>query len=94
MLLDHPNAKNEDFNLSTSESTNVLELAELIWKKLKPDKDFKYDSVDPYEYDVQKRIPSTEKAKKMLGFEAKTSLDKMLDIVIPWIKDAYAKGYY
>jgi len=30
----------------------------------------------------------------MLGFEAKTSLDKMLDIVIPWIKDAYAKGYY
>lgn len=94
LLLDHPNAKNEDFNLSTSESTNVLELAELIWKKLKPDKDFKYNSVDPYEYDVQKRIPSTEKAKKMLGFEAKTSLDKMLDIVIPWIKDAYAKGYY
>src|SRR3981081_2124443 len=32
--LEHPNALNEDFNLSTAESTTVLELAELIWKKI------------------------------------------------------------
>ena len=94
MLLDHENAKNDDFNLSTSESTSVLDLAEKIWKKLKPDKEFKYISTDPYEYDVQKRIPSTEKAKNLLGFEADTSLDEMLDIVIPWIKDAHTKGFY
>ena len=55
MLLDHENAKNDDFNLSTSESTSVLDLAEKIWKKLKPEKEFKYISTDPYEYDVQKR---------------------------------------
>ena len=94
MLLDHENAKNNDFNLSTSESTSVLDLAEKIWKKLKPEKEFKYISTDPYEYDVQKRIPSTEKAKNLLGFEADTSLDEMLDIVIPWIKDAHTKGFY
>ena len=94
MLLDHENAKNDDFNLSTSESTSVLDLAEKIWKKLKPEKEFKYISTDPYEYDVQKRIPSTEKAKNLLGFEANTSLDEMLDIVIPWIKDAHTKGFY
>ena len=29
--LEHPEALNEDFNLSTAESTTVLELAELIW---------------------------------------------------------------
>ena len=94
MLLDHENAKNDDFNLSTSESTSVLDLAEKIWKKLKPEKEFKYICTDPYEYDVQKRIPSTEKAKNLLGFEANTSLDEMLDIVIPWIKDAHTKGFY
>ena len=35
-----------------------------------------------------------KKAKNLLGFEAKTSLDEMLDIVIPWIKDAHTKGFY
>ena len=94
ILLDHENAKNDDFNLSTSESTSVLDLAEKIWKKLKPDKEFKYTSMDPYEYDVQKRIPSTVKAKELLDFEAETTLDEMLDIVIPWIKEAHQKGFY
>ena len=60
---------------------------------MKPEKEFKYICTDPYEYDVQKVIPSTEKAKNLLGFEANTSLDEMLDIVIPWIKDAHTKGF-
>ena len=41
-----------------------------------------------------KRIPSTEKAEKLLGFKAETSLDQMLDIVIPWMIDAREKGMY
>ena len=41
---------------------------------------------------MQSRIPSTEKAKRMLGFEAITSLDAMLDEVIPWITLAVEKG--
>tara|TARA_A100001011_G_C14274597_1_gene828577 strand:+ start:353 stop:1375 length:1023 start_codon:yes stop_codon:yes gene_type:complete len=94
LLLDHENAKNNDFNISTSTSTTVLELAEKIWKKIKPDEEFKYKNVDPFEYDVQKRIPSTSKAKNLLGFEAKTSLDEILDVVIPWIIDAKEKGLY
>ncbi len=94
LLLDHPNAKNQDFNLSTDNSTTVLELAELIWKKIRPNDEFKYVSVDPFKYDVQKRIPDVQKAKKMLGFEATTNLSDMLDIVIPWIKNAREKGLY
>ena len=43
-----PGALNEDFNLSTAESTTVLELAELIWKKIKgPDEPFRYVSDRP-----------------------------------------------
>lgn len=76
---------NEDFNLSTSVSTTVLELAELIWQKVNPDKPFRYVSDSPFKYDVQKRIPSVEKAKNVLGFTAKTSLDKSLDEIVPWI---------
>ena len=45
-----------------------------------------------YAHDVQKRIPSVEKAKRVLGFECTTSLSDMLDEVIPWIIDAVADG--
>jgi len=88
----HPAALNEDFNLSTAESTTVLELAENIWKRFNGDKPFNYVSDDPFDYDVQKRVPSVQKAKDLLGFEATTTLDDMLDIVVPWIIDAMEKG--
>ncbi len=53
---------------------------------------FRYVSDDPYEHDVARRVPSTEKAKRVLGFEATTSLSAMLDEVIPWISQAMADG--
>lgn len=83
-----PKALNHDFNLSTSVSTTVLELAKAIWMKINPDKEFEVIFDNPYKHDVQKRIPSVEKAKTMLGFEATTSLDVMLDEVIPWLRNA------
>ena len=91
--LEHPDALNEDFNLSSSESTTVLELATLIWRKIKgPNVPFRYVSDPPFEHDVQRRVPATEKAKRVLGFEATTTLDKMLDEVIPWVSEAIGKG--
>ncbi len=85
-------AINNEFNISTTESTTVLELAKKIWKKINCDKPFRYVSDQPFKYDVQKRIPDTTKAKELLGFEAKTSLNEMLDEVIPWIKDQVEHG--
>jgi UDP-glucose 4-epimerase len=46
---------------------------------------------EAYEHDVQRRIPSTTKAREVLGFEAVTPLDTMLDEVIPWIRRAIAE---
>jgi UDP-glucose 4-epimerase len=91
--MEHPDALGEDFNLSTSESTTVMELAELIWRKIKgPGVPLRVVHDEPFANDVQHRVPSTEKAKRMLGFEATTSLDRMLDEVIPWITRAVASG--
>jgi UDP-glucose 4-epimerase len=91
--MEHPAAVNEDFNLSTSESTTVLALGELIWKKIKgPGIPFRYVSDEPYEHDVQKRVPDVGKAREVLGFEATTTLDEMLDEVIPWIRGAIEDG--
>jgi len=91
--LAHPDAVNADFNLSTDTSTTVLELAELIWRKVKgPDVPFRFVTEEPYEHDVQRRIPDVGKARRVLGFEATTTLEEMLDEVIPWIEQAVSEG--
>jgi nucleoside-diphosphate-sugar epimerase len=86
LCIESEKALNEDFNLSTAVSTTVLELAELIWQKINEKKPFQYIADAPFKYDVRKRIPSVEKARRILGFEAKTSLNDALDEIIPWVK--------
>ena len=89
----HDDAFNEDFNLSTARSTTVRELAELIWRKIKGDGvPLRLVHDEPFPYDVQRRVPDTTKARKVLGFEATTTLDAMLDQVIPWIDAAMKAG--
>ena len=91
--LQHPGTVNEDFNLSTMDPTSVLELAGLIWRKIKgPDVPFRFVTEEPYEHDVLRRVPDVEKARRVLGFEATTRLGEMLDEVIPWIEQAVREG--
>ena len=52
-----PAARNKDFNLSTPVSTTVLQLAEMIWRKVHGDAPFRYVSDAPYPHDVQRRDP-------------------------------------
>lgn len=85
-------ATNKDFNISTAESTTVRRLAEVIWTKIRGNQPLRIVNDPPYEYDVQKRVPSVDKARTVLGFEATTSLADMLDEVIPWIERAVADG--
>jgi len=93
LTLDHPAALNTDFNISTPDGHTVTELAEIIWRKIKgPDVPLELVHDEAFEYDVQKRVPSVTKAKDVLGFEATTKLEDMLDEVIPWIENAVADG--
>jgi nucleoside-diphosphate-sugar epimerase len=90
--MEHDDARNEDFNLSTAESTTVLELASLIWSKIKGDEPLRYASDEPFAHDVAMRVPDVTKAREVLGFTADTTLDTMLDEVIPWITRAVEQG--
>jgi nucleoside-diphosphate-sugar epimerase len=99
MAMESPKAINDDFNLSTATSTTVLELAEAIWRKVHGadagpggSKPFRYVSDPPFEHDVQRRVPDVRKAREILGFEATTSLDSMLDEVVPWIRAELEAG--
>jgi len=93
LTLDHPAARNEDFNISTATGHTVTELAEVIWRKIKgADVPLRLVHDPAFEHDVQKRVPDVSKAREVLGFEATTSLEEMLDEVIPWIEAAVADG--
>lgn len=91
--MEREEARNEDFNLSTTQATTVLELAQVIWRKMKGETTpFRYVCDPPFPHDVQMRVPSVEKAFRLLGFRATTTLDDMLDEVIPWVVRAVEGG--
>jgi UDP-glucose 4-epimerase len=93
LAMESERAINNDFNLSTARSTTVRELAELIWRQVYgPDRPLRLVSDPPYEHDVQMRVPDVRKAREVLGFEATTSLEQMLDEVIPWVKEEIQAG--
>ncbi len=93
LAIESPAARNEDINISTSVKTTVLELAELVWRKIHGEsKHFHYVSDPPFPYDVQVRSPDVSKAERLIGFRADTGLDTVLDEVIPWIRGQIAQG--
>jgi nucleoside-diphosphate-sugar epimerase len=93
MCVDHPAALNEDFNLSTSQQTTVLELAELVWRSANgPDLPFRFVSDPPSEYDVQHRVPDVAKAKKLLGFVSEVTLQEAVEEVVTWCKREIEAG--
>lgn len=93
MAMESERAVNEDFNLSTTESTTVSDLAARIWRKIHGDTPpLRLHHDAPFTYDVRLRVPDVTKARRVLEFEATTSLDEMLDEVIPWIRTELASG--
>jgi UDP-glucose 4-epimerase len=91
LAIESERALNEDFNLSTARSTTVRELAEMVWRKVHgPERPLHLVFDPPYEHDVQMRVPDVRKAREVLGFEAATPLEDVLDEVIPWIRDEIA----
>lgn len=92
VCIEHPAAVNDSFNLSTATGHTVLELAEHIWNILRPGVPLRIDHDDPFKYDVQMRVPAVEKAKRVLGFEAKTTLPQILSEVVPWVLEQIKLG--
>lgn len=86
MAMESDKAINQAFNISNAKSHTVLELAQLVWKEIYPEKPFKYICEKPYKYDVQKRIPDTRKAKDVLGFEATISLEETIKEIVEYFK--------
>lgn len=88
LAMESDKSLNNDYNISVARPTSVMELAELVWKKVNPSIPFRVLSDPPFEHDVQKRIPDVSKAKEQLGFEAQITLEETIDELYNHMKGA------
>jgi UDP-glucose 4-epimerase len=84
----HPAAVNEDFNISASEERTVAEIARVIWEECGEDPSaFELEHRPSFQVDVQRRWPSVEKARRMLGWEAQIGLREGIAGTIEWLRE-------
>jgi nucleoside-diphosphate-sugar epimerase len=82
-----PAGENEDFNISASQELTVAEIARLIWEACGNDPDeLSFEHLKSFEVDVQRRWPSVEKARRLLGWEAKVELRDGLRETVEWLR--------
>ena len=68
---------NEDFNISAGEELTVREIAALCWEAAGNDpSDLEFEHLPSFEVDVQRRWPSVEKARELLGWEARIGVEQ------------------
>ena len=85
LALEHPNAVGESFNIGNARSAvTIFDLA----RRIKTLSGCSGDLVfQPLHYlDVELRIPNVDKARELLGFEAKVELDEGLTRTIVWYR--------
>jgi UDP-glucose 4-epimerase len=86
LCLEHPDAVGQTFNIGNTRSTvTIYDLAQRVKRLTGADVDIVFA---PLHYaDVELRIPNVEKAREVLGFEAKVDLDEGLEKTIAWYRE-------
>jgi UDP-glucose 4-epimerase len=83
-----PAAENEDFNISAGDELTVAEIARLIWTACGHDEAaLSFEHLPSFTVDVTRRWPSVEKAKRLLGWQAKVALEDGIADTVSWLTD-------
>ncbi len=83
--IEDPKAIGESFNLGNARTViTTLGLAQAVCRVLKSDSKIIFK--DALSADIEMRIPSVEKTKELLGFEAKVDLDEGIEKTASWIE--------
>jgi nucleoside-diphosphate-sugar epimerase len=79
--------ENEDFNISSSKELTVAAIAERIWEACGNDpSELEFQHLPSFEVDVQRRWPSVEKARRLLGWEARIDLEDGIAKTVDWLR--------
>jgi nucleoside-diphosphate-sugar epimerase len=86
-----PAGLNEDFNVSAAREHTVAELARIIWEACGRDPEaFALEHLPSFEVDVVRRWPSVEKARRLLGWEARVELEDGVRRTVEWLRPLVA----
>ena len=86
--MSHPAAEGEDFNISASDEMTVAEIARVIWEVCGEDPaELEFDHLPSFEVDVQRRWPSVDKARTVLGWEAQVPVREGIARTVEWIRE-------
>ena len=88
----HKNAQNQDFNIGSDIEIKMIDLAAKIWQLMAVKKPFKVKFTKPFRYDIKRRVPNVQKAKKMLNWEPQVKFEDGLLEVITWLERQKATG--
>jgi nucleoside-diphosphate-sugar epimerase len=81
-------ALNDDFNISARQELTVVEIAKAVWSACGEDPEaFAVEHLESFPVDVQRRWPSVEKARQLLGWEARVPLTDGLAGTVRWFRD-------
>jgi nucleoside-diphosphate-sugar epimerase len=84
----HPAGENEDFNVSASDERTVAEIARVIWAACgEHPAAFELERLPSFEVDVQRRWPSVDKARELLGWEARIALPDGIAGTVDWLRE-------
>jgi len=82
-----PAGLNEDFNISASRELTIAEIARIVWEACGEDPEaFELRHLPTFAVDVQRRWPSVEKAKRLLGWEARIELEDGIAATVRWLR--------
>ncbi|MBV9368139.1 MAG: NAD-dependent epimerase/dehydratase family protein [Solirubrobacterales bacterium] len=88
-----PAGENEDFNISASQELTVADLAGLIWEACGNDPaEFELEHLPSFAVDVERRWPSVEKARRLLGWQAQIDLHDGIAQTVEWLRDVEREG--
>jgi UDP-glucose 4-epimerase len=81
-----PAGENEDFNISASRELTVAEIASVIWNACGNDPgELALEHLPSFEVDVQRRWPSVDKARRLLGWETRVALEDGIGETVRWL---------
>ncbi len=86
LAMESKKAINEDFNIGSEKEIRMIDLAKLLWEKCNVNKSFKVKYVQGFKYDIKRRVPSSKKARAILGWKPQKELENELPEIITWIK--------
>jgi nucleoside-diphosphate-sugar epimerase len=88
---DSPAGLHEDFNISASEEMTVAEIARVVWEVCGRDpQQFELEHLPTFAVDVVRRWPSVEKARTVLGWEAKIGVREGIGQTADWLRGVLA----